>query len=277
MVMPQPNRHPYTPYEYLMLATAAQQMQASDVQTTPFAPDELSGLALWLKPSTGLFQDSAGTVPAAVSDPIGRWEDQSGANNHVLQAIANQKPTRAANGIIFDGIDDSLDVMSVLGIADGQARSLFMRFALANTTLRQGIFGMGQAGSGGSHIALEANTAGSVGNRLGLYVTESTFDSTAVTTTDTQVVSVIMNTTTSGSNTIVNTEYRVGGQLQMLTLRIGGGTFISQSTFNAVRVGGFPGVGSLRLNGVVFEVIVYGRALASTERTQVENYLGIST
>jgi len=57
-------------------------------------PTDLSGLALWLKSDTGLWQDTAGTVPAtAHGDPVGRWDDQSGNNRHATQATAGARPT----------------------------------------------------------------------------------------------------------------------------------------------------------------------------------------
>ena len=70
---------------------------------------------IWIDPSdtASLFQDSAGTIPAGVGDPIGRIEDRSGRGNHATQSAAASRPIlrRDAIGSLyleFDGIDDFL-------------------------------------------------------------------------------------------------------------------------------------------------------------------------
>jgi hypothetical protein len=41
-----------------------------------------------------LFQDAAGTVPVtAVGQPVGKWLDKSGNNNHATQSVAGNRPT----------------------------------------------------------------------------------------------------------------------------------------------------------------------------------------
>lgn len=58
----------------------------------------------------GWWQDSAGTTPATGTNPIGRWDDQSGSGYHLIQATAGNRPTRVADsgfkaqpGVSFDG------------------------------------------------------------------------------------------------------------------------------------------------------------------------------
>lgn len=81
----------------------------------PFAPSSLSGLQMWLKADTGLFQDSGGTTPTTSNnDPVGKWTDQSGNNNHATQGTSGKRPVLKTNeqngygGICFDGVDDLL-------------------------------------------------------------------------------------------------------------------------------------------------------------------------
>ena len=68
----------------------------------------------WYDPSDirSIFQDSAGTVPAAVDGPVGRLADKSGRGNHAVQAVAAARPTlRSESGRLyleFDGVDDCL-------------------------------------------------------------------------------------------------------------------------------------------------------------------------
>ncbi len=55
---------------------------------------------LWLRPSIGLFVDDAGATPvSATGDLVGRWADQSGNANHLIQATSGSKPSY----IIQDG------------------------------------------------------------------------------------------------------------------------------------------------------------------------------
>ncbi len=59
----------------------------------PFDPIDTAP-AVWYKASAGLYQDSAGTTPAAANnDPVGLWEDQSGNAKHLSQTTTASKPT----------------------------------------------------------------------------------------------------------------------------------------------------------------------------------------
>lgn len=92
-----------------------------------FAPDALfvgGGAAMWIDPAdlATMFQDAAGTVPAAVDAPVGRILDKSGRGNHATQSVAGSRPIlrRAADGrhaLEFDGVDDFL--VHGFGIAGG--------------------------------------------------------------------------------------------------------------------------------------------------------------
>lgn len=59
-----------------------------------------------------MFQDSAGTTPAAVDSPVGRMNDLSGNGNHLTQSTAGARPIlRSSGGVYsleFDGVDDNL-------------------------------------------------------------------------------------------------------------------------------------------------------------------------
>lgn len=70
----------------------------------------------WYDPSdlSSLFQDSAGTTPVtAIGQPVGKMNDKSGRGNHVIQAIAGQRPTLQQDGsgkyfLSCDGVDDGM-------------------------------------------------------------------------------------------------------------------------------------------------------------------------
>lgn len=79
---------------------------------TLFAAGEQGG---WYDPSllTSMYQDSAGTVAAAVDAPVGRIEDRSGRGNHLGQTVAAARPilrqAAGLNYLEYDGVDDSLE------------------------------------------------------------------------------------------------------------------------------------------------------------------------
>lgn len=90
-----------------------------------FSPLSIPGLALWLDASDGatLFQDSAGTAPAAAdSDVVGYWADKSGNGRHATQSTTARKPTlklAQQNGravVRCDGSDDYLLLSNASGI-----------------------------------------------------------------------------------------------------------------------------------------------------------------
>jgi hypothetical protein len=67
-----------------------------------------------------MFQDSAGTVAAALDTPVGRINDKSGRGNHAMQSAAGSRPVlRSDSGgrlyLEFDGADD--EMISAFGIA----------------------------------------------------------------------------------------------------------------------------------------------------------------
>lgn len=70
--------------------------------------------AVWFDPSdlSSMFQDAAGTVAAAVGNPVARINDKSGNGRHATQANAAKQPVlRQAGSVVwldFDGVDDFL-------------------------------------------------------------------------------------------------------------------------------------------------------------------------
>lgn len=81
-----------------------------------FAAGEAGG---WWDPSdlSSMFQDSAGTIAAAVDGPVGRISDRSGRSHHLVQASAAARPTlrQDVGGrryLQFDGVDDQMATMA---------------------------------------------------------------------------------------------------------------------------------------------------------------------
>jgi hypothetical protein len=81
-------------------------------------------LGAWYDPSdlSSMFQDSAGTTPAAVDSPVGKLNDKSGNGYHLTQGTSSARPVLRFGGgfyyLEFDGVDDAL-------AASGTALALF--------------------------------------------------------------------------------------------------------------------------------------------------------
>ncbi len=82
-----------------------------------FDPLSISNLDAWLDSSDAstLFQDSARTTPADLTDPVGAWEDKSSEGNHAIQTVSGDRPTRETNGITGDGVDHWLQLPITVG------------------------------------------------------------------------------------------------------------------------------------------------------------------
>ena len=79
----------------------------------PFSPSSLyagSAKGLWYDTGdlTSMFQESGGTTPAVVGQPIGKFNDLSGNGLHGLQATSAARPVLASGpaSATLDGIDD---------------------------------------------------------------------------------------------------------------------------------------------------------------------------
>ncbi|HWH22758.1 MAG TPA: hypothetical protein VNT25_05640 [Allosphingosinicella sp.] len=109
----------------------------------------------WYDPSDigSMFQDSAGTIAAAVDSPVGRINDKSGRGNHAVQATAAARPMLRIDGggrpyLEFDGVDDCLRkafaiaqpwdrISAVRQISWSTNRRLFSGAAATSGDLRQ--------------------------------------------------------------------------------------------------------------------------------------------
>lgn len=79
---------------------------------TPRALFTSGDAGCWYDPSdlSSMFQDSAGTTPAAVNSPVGRINDKSGNGNYAVQATSGLRPLLKSSAGLFwleaDGVDD---------------------------------------------------------------------------------------------------------------------------------------------------------------------------
>lgn len=117
-----------TPAAFTERALLAQLVGLGPLATS-FDPATLfasSEQGAWWDPSdlSTMSQDSAGTTPASVGQPVGRITDKSGRGNHFTQPTTSFKPILRNSGSLywleFDGFDDHLICSgSFAGMATG--------------------------------------------------------------------------------------------------------------------------------------------------------------
>jgi len=200
-----------------------------------------------------LFQNSDGTTPAtATSDPVGYWGDKSGNNRHATQATAGNRPTISAttqNGRRTLGFNGTSHVLASFTSAL-QPSSIF---AVANCT-SSGNFPLGNA-------ILASDTtnhplAWIENGRWELVRWGQNMSGPIAADGTTNILSATNDGTTS-------TLFVNGGG----AVTNAGGTFSS----GALTIG--AATDTQYFGGRIAELLVYGRALTTTERQKVEGYL----
>ncbi|HTE20139.1 MAG TPA: hypothetical protein VK689_17380, partial [Armatimonadota bacterium] len=208
----------------------------------------------------GLFQDSTLATPAGEGDPVGGWQDQSGAGNHAIQVTQAKRPTLKRDPLTgrslvwADGTDDGLSFAN--GAIPAGERTFLVVVTCRNTSGH--IFSTGRGGATlGSfelrrdHIIIYDDAA-------------SAFNHTHNFGSGWRVESHVFRTTGS--------EHRKNGGSLFTTTR--------SATLSTIQAGLFGR--SLAANGSnmdfplagdIGEFIVYNRALTTTERERVEVYL----
>jgi len=251
--------------------------------TSVWSPATISGLQLWMDASdTSTLFDSnvGGNNVTANSTAIGRWQDKTGNGRNFIQATSNNRPvflTNQLNGksvISFDGINDVLASSSSTtnGLLSGvsgisifavrktkstvsTAESTFITYSnLTNTRLHLNVGATDSSNVSLRRISTDANTSVAGGNNtatvgsFGLYEAVIDFNSAVKTASSYKngtLLSQNTNLTSTGS-----------------TAAVAGNSGI----------GGAP-AGSLWADIDIAEIIIYGAALTTTQRQQVESYL----
>jgi hypothetical protein len=97
-----------------MLVNPGRLMNPRKRSASGFSPPASSNLKGWYKAGELMYSD-AGTTLCVNNDPIRQWNDQSGNNNHMVQATLANRPTYKTNvkngypSSRGDGIDDFLN------------------------------------------------------------------------------------------------------------------------------------------------------------------------
>jgi hypothetical protein len=223
-----------------------------------------SGLVLWLRGDRGVYKTAANAVCA--------WADQSG--HGTIFTPSGTRPSWTATGVggqaaVHTSVTGGLATSGVLGLAATSPRTIVAVVQLVSTTSRYQAVLQGQSGTPGTYLGPDANPFNTVGSRYGVYMMNNAYDSTLATSLSPGVHVYTISTMTPGMPVLSGIDYRVNGATLTLTRTPGG---LGNGNFEDFTSANFTSIGTDG-EGIVAEVLVYGRALTTTERGAVETAL----
>jgi len=226
-------------------------------------PNTISGLALWLDaadPST-LFKDAAGTTPVTNNSQIQLWKDKSGSNNNASNTQTsilyysngiNSLPT-----IFFPGTQTTGFSLSAVKLPNGSSDASYFFVINKNNSPIQVFF---THGSSATNLKQFYASAGLAIDKSGVALI-----SDSVTITNNKI---IVSCTETSLTTGVN------GWRNGTPFTNNGATTTWNVGTTAAWLGSGGDTGSSYIyGGYISEVIVYNRALTTTQRQQIEGYL----
>ncbi len=226
---------------------------ASEFSASPpaFTPLALSPI-VWLDGADGatVWQDTGGTVPAAFdADPIGLWQDKSGAGNHVSQATGSAKPARSSlatpSSLAFGGTQ-RMTRSSLTGGAQAQPLTVaLVGFNVSNSTI------FFASSTGGSQIS-RGTTATTLTANWGAALTDTSVPDLS----GRKAILVEVNGASS--------RLEVGGVLETT----GNAGALTTDRLNV----GASNVGSAFMTGEICEIVVVGRILTVGEKASLQAY-----
>jgi len=226
-------------------------------------PSDFSDLVVWLRADSGVTFD----IP---TKRVSAWADGSGNSNDVAQATKANQPLR--NG--YDGINDKAYISF-----DG-TNHYFTSNSFSPITENFTIFEVSKINNSADPIIGFTKTGGAIGGELWMGLNLGKYYATVV---DESGIALVTHTSvvTTGNNHIailrkhnkkIDLEYYDSANSLSETDNNSG--FNHNLTFNndAFTVGNYK---TLYLEGDISEVIVYNRALSSTEIADVKGYLNL--
>jgi hypothetical protein len=202
----------------------------------------------------------ADALSLANNDPVASWTDQTANGNSPAQTTTGKKPAfktgiqNGKPGILFDGVDDFLDLASFAGGALSQPFSLVTAVKLLSSSALQVVAIDPDSGEDGEFIiGYPSGTDISVYSNAGIY-TPTTFAAGN---------SYILQTCFNGASST----FRKNGT------DVGGGSVGGGHSWNGLRLGIYTDGSSYPLSAYFFAMFVVNRALTSTEKGNFDTYL----
>ena len=231
-----------------------------------FTPKKISGLALWLDAS------DLSTITKDGSDYVSAWADKSGKGFNVAQGTGSAQPLWASNTISFDGSSDFLLSATGLALMKNKASGTMIVVGSienpANTTA-QFVYCSVTATAA---TRLGFTIGPTIGNSVrigGRRIDTDSFDSTTaetITYGNTYIMTGISDYANAKAYLYLNNVLKqTDGSFQTA-----GNT--SDTTSKNISIGA-DAAGTLFTKCILKEVLIYEKALTSTELTRVNQYL----
>ena len=246
-----------------------------DNQITYVDPTTIPGLVSLWTPDV-VVTASDGEHVSAISDTV--------SGNTLSQATGTSQPILARGMLTnfagvpkpvlrFDGIATSL-VGTVAQLANDSSRTIVALVRLSDTAKRSSIVAQTLTADTGAHsLAIEANTAGTAGGKLGTFTGGTSYDAQAPTDTGWHVLSLTITATTNGATVASTTTFQVdGGSAQPLALKSGTGNWQGMSTANQIALGAIPGIVGTNAACDLGPVLAFNSALTSAQLVTAITY-----
>ena len=245
-----------------------------------FIPTSLSGCALWLDAADAntLYDATSGGSLVAPDGQVARWEDKSGNARHFNQNTSGFRPLRKTdvqNGLdtVRFGGDDRLQNTDIIATGN-PAITIFTVVQWSDGPFDgNGAARIVHIGKGAGEQNLESLAVAVDDNRLSSWRFNGGFVQYGASSAGMHVGTWQR----SASETIANSSLRIDGE-SLSSVNSGNGSaspnLPSSEVVNFVGAGAFHtgNIGNFVI-GDIAEILIYNRALNSTERRQVEEYL----
>ena len=224
-------------------------MKKWTITSTISSPTSITGCTLWLD------GNDASTITFSSGTSISRWADKSGNNYHAVQATAARQPTydSATKGVNF--LQSSVQFMTSTAPYTGSANEecIYIVFKQTNAA---------NANLIGTTDTARGRQIRTQGSRLVVY-NGATLAITGVRTLNTTNIFIVefMNVT---GRCLTNINKAVDGTSAKVSFAAGTWTQV---------IGGATTSGAVSYNGQIYEMVIFNRALASSERLSMMNYL----
>ncbi len=248
-------------------------------------PKSFSDLLVWLKGDAGTFTTTSGSTSSTEGSDVGRWEDQSGNNNHFTATNSGTEPTFRTNisainsqdavefpgssGYRLEDIDaedylnglDELTIFFVLESDDINTDQGFWTTYEPNATGEDRVFSIRYDSQGDNGLADDVITTG-MRDLSTAFVMES-FEAA-----QSNVGQIVM----LKWNSELNYELYVDGVLSNPTFFQNIPTGVLTNVTTAI-IGQGTQDQSSSWDGLIAEVILYGKELSTSEQEDIEDYL----
>ena len=216
--------------------------------SSEFLPTSISDLGIWLQNATGVATD--------------QWDDSSGSNNHITQSTSGDQATVVSGGLQFVGSeDDHYDLTSAIDMGDSLPWAIFIVFTMDSFDSANTI----ASNNSDAQMFFDIQNTDQIRYRQTGTASVLKFPSLSPFQLEEQMLITI--TKDDSKNLVVYKNGSVLTQESSVNNPANDGDF----TFN--QFGGRSSGPDRDMDGLVYEFLIYEKALTAGEVTSVNTYL----